>query len=173
MNGKGCICIFLGLVLCVPFVGTAVVETYNSIIFDREIGGHLKRAADANSIDLAKQELEISVKVMENWSMTSGYTSVVYTTPDEDVGFWYKNIKSCLDQMKSLPDNASQGDKDLVLMKLRQTLLDHKGGNERVTTPPGISLFPYNTTYCVVNWVSLLLGIVGGCLVFAGFVVKD
>jgi hypothetical protein len=158
--------VLIGLVCCIPFLGWAAVRGYDAIIFDRELGGHLKRAADANSIELAKQELEIVVKQMEVWKMTDGYTSIVYTTPNEDVKFWHINIKACLTQINELPPDAKQGEKDLVLMKLRQTLLDHKGGQETVTEPTGISIYPYNVGMCLWFWVSLVIGVVGiiiGC----------
>lgn len=168
---RGCLVLLCGFILCVPFVGWAVTRTYDSIIFDREIGGRLKRAADANSIELAKQELEAVVKKAEDWKITDGYTSVLYTVPSEDVGFWYKNIKTCLVQINGLSTTATQGEKDLVLMKLRQTLLDHKGGHETVTVPEGISVFPNNIAFCVWGWISALVCLVG--LVVMAAAVKD
>lgn len=157
--------VLFGLVLCLPFFAWVGIRIYNDVIFDREIGGHIKRAADANSIALAKQELEVVVAAMERRKMTDGYTSILYTTPDEDVGFWYKNIKSCLDQINALPDSAQPGERDLVLMKLRQTLLDHKGGHESITVPTGISIYPHNTAYFLFCLASIVGGILGCCIV--------
>ena len=77
----------------------------------------------------------------------------------EDVEFWYTNIKTCLTQINELPLTATQGEKDLVLMKLRQTLLDHHGGKEVVTVPEGISVFPRNLLFCRVNLLANLLSL--------------
>ncbi|MSR85432.1 hypothetical protein EXS71_03310 [Candidatus Uhrbacteria bacterium] len=38
-------------------------------------------------------------------------------------------------------------EKTNLLMKLRQTLLDHKQSGEEVTEPSGMSIFPYNVLY--------------------------
>ena len=42
-----------------------------------------------------------------------------------------------------------------MLIKLRETLLDQKGGLV-VTDPEGISVFPYNTIYAVVGLIVVL-----------------
>lgn len=160
--------IAVGILLCLPFLGWAGLRSYNSIIFNRNIGGHLKRAADSNSIELAKQELKLAIDQIEAGGLTHGYTSVLYNTPDEDVGFWCTNIKSCLNQINELPPVANQGEKDLVLMKLRQTLLDHKDGHEVETVPSGISVFPYNIAICVLGWLSAILATLGAVVVFIG-----
>jgi len=156
---KGCFCLVVGLFLCLPFVGFAAGRIINDILFDRNLGGYLKRAADANSVELAVQELEIAVKYMEANRITEGYTSIIYTTPDEDVGFWYSNIKVSLDQLKALPAKAAQGEKDMALLKLRQTLLDHNGGKEVITCPAGISVFPYNTIWAIFGCLAIFLAL--------------
>lgn len=169
-SNKGCL-VVVGFLLMLPFLGWAGARIYNEVIFDREIGGRLKRAADANSITLAKQELEAALGKMETRHMTEGYTSIIYTTPDEDVGFWYKNIKTCVQQINDLSPTATQGEQDLVLLKLRQTLLDHSGkGGEHVTVPPGICVFPHNTMFAVWLWLSSILGLVGCLCVSVPFV---
>lgn len=163
--------VVVGVVLCVPFLGWAGARIYNGIIFDREVGGHLKRAADANSIEIAKKELEVSLKAMEQWKMTEGYTSIIYTTPDEDVGFWYTNIKTCVQQINELPPTATQGEKDLVLLKLRETLLDHgKQGHESITAPDGISAFPYNLAFVVWLWLTAPIALLGAFIAVFPFV---
>jgi len=163
--------VVLGVVLCVPFLGWAGARIYNGIIFDREVGGHLKRAADANSVEIAKKELEVALKMMGQWKMTEGYTSVVYTTPDEDVGFWYNNLKTCVQQINELPPTATQGEKDLVLLKLRETLLDHgKQGHETITAPDGISVFPHNTLFVVWLWLTAPIALLGAFIAVFPFV---
>ena len=53
-------------------------------------------------------------------------------------------------------------------MKLRETLLD-QGQSISVTSPPGISIFPYNTSYAIIMMLSSILAIVG----FVGFMQPD
>lgn len=140
------------ILLLLPLFLWLAAREFCEISFDRDIGGHLKRAADANSVELAVGEIDTGIKQMEHRRLTSGYTSLLYQTPDEDIGFWYTNIKICSTQLHALPPTSTQGEKDMVLLKLRQTLLDHTGHGEKVTAPMGISIAPY-------NWIWFILGV--------------
>jgi hypothetical protein len=130
-------------------------RVYKQITFNIDCTGHLKRAADANTIELATQEMKTSVEFLTNNGLTSGYTSIVYKTPDEDVGFWY-NLKSALSELEKVNPEASQLEKSNVLMKLRETILDSKDRGVEVTEPYGISIYPHNTSYCILIISSLL-----------------
>lgn len=124
-------------------------------MFDRGCEGYLKRAADANTVALAEQNLAIAVKYAEDNGMTSGYTSIIYRTPDEDVGFWYSNLKASLEELRSITPEATQLERTNILMKLRETLLD-EGNEVKVTVPNGISIFPDNTMYAILGVLSIL-----------------
>lgn len=126
------------------------VEQWNYIQFDRGCGGYLKRAADSNSVDLAKGNLDRAVRYMRGHDLTHGYTSIFYRTPDEDIGFWYQNVRSALDQLIALPANATELEKSNMLLKLRETLLDHDSDGESVTVPSGIALYPDNALFGIL-----------------------
>ncbi|TSC58114.1 MAG: hypothetical protein Greene041619_803 [Candidatus Peregrinibacteria bacterium Greene0416_19] len=167
-SSKRLLFLLLCLLFCLPFGVWTVARSVSAILYERDCGGHLKRAADANTIELADQELAIAVRYLEANRMTEGYTSIVYTVPSEDVGFWYRNLKASLEELRKIPSDASQLEKSNVLLKLRQTLLDHKGSGEEVTNPVGISVFPHNTLYMIWAVVGLILFIVGAiCLLAA------
>lgn len=71
--------IILGLLLCMPFISYLGLAWYKAdVVFNQEIGGHMERASNANTIDLAMKEMEIVVANMEKNGYTSGYTSVIY-----------------------------------------------------------------------------------------------
>ena len=142
------------------------MRIYSDITFGIDCGGHLKRAADANSIDLAKQELATATAYLEHNQMTTGYTSTFYNDPSEDVGFWYKNLKTSLDQLEKEPATASELEKSNLLLKLRQTLLDVSSSSESVTMPSGIYIFPDNFVYACWGWCSLIA-------IVAGFLIRD
>ncbi|HWP61650.1 MAG TPA: hypothetical protein VN495_03535 [Candidatus Paceibacterota bacterium] len=147
--------------LCVlAFVGWGASRIYQNIVFDRNVSGYLKQAADANTVPLARDRLEIAIKEADRQGLTTGFTSLWYTTPDEDIGFWHTNLSAALSQLKALPDNVSQLEESNVLKKLRETLLDHGKDGEHVTVPPGISIYPYNTFYQWWWILSLLLAMV-------------
>ena len=160
--------VLLGVLLCLPFAFWGGSRVYRDVIFERQVTGRIKRAADANSVKLAKQELEAVLKFLDLGNVKEGYTSILYTTPDEDVTFWYNNLLTCYQQLKDLSVDTKQSEQDMVLMKLRQTLLDHDGGKEVVTQPKGISIFPNNTVWAFWGIFGSLLGIVGAILFMLG-----
>jgi hypothetical protein len=120
------------------------IEVVWYVQFDRGAGGYLKRAADANTIDLAERELSVALKYIESNNMTSGYTSVLYRTPDEEIGYWYENLARSAKELCDVPPDADQTLKSNVLMKLRETLTDTSSEGTVLTVPSGISKYPHN-----------------------------
>lgn len=131
----------------ISFLIWGSVRIVADIRFGIDCEGHLKRAADANSIELAKQELAVATGYLERHGMTAGYTSVLYNEPSEDVGFWFRNLRASLQRLDREPATASELEKSNLLIKLRETLLDVTSSGETVTEPSGISIFPHNALY--------------------------
>lgn len=143
------------------FGGAAIsmsgVRFYMDYKYNLDCGGHLKRAADANSVALAHQELKIAVDYLNTNKMTQGDTAIAFTTPEYDVGFWYQNLSSALKELETLSSQEKQGslsgiEQTNALIKLRESLLDH----ETVTQPPRIHLFPNHillTILPTILWV--------------------
>lgn len=132
-------------VLPVAFLATVFTL---GVKFDRECEGRLKRAADANTAEVARRELGAALAYLERAGMTEGYTSVVYRTPDEDIGFWYSNLKAAQGELEAVGESATKLEKSNVLMKLRETILDQDGqGKTVVTTPSGIAVYPHNLAF--------------------------
>lgn len=152
--------LIIAFVLCMPFGGWMTFRIVKDIQFDRNMEGHLKRAADANTVHLAEKELAVAIAYLTNNQMTSGYTSVLYNTPDEDVGFLYTNLTESLEELHRVPEGATQLETSNILIKLRETLLDY-GQSVKVTLPEGISVFPYNALYFFWGSVSMILAIIG------------
>ncbi|MFA5135297.1 MAG: hypothetical protein WC505_05965 [Patescibacteria group bacterium] len=131
------------------------VRAVCAIDFDQNCGGYLKRAADANTVETAHQELGKALKYIEAKHLTQGYTSVLWNTPDEDVGFWYHNLKSAQQELTKVTTTTTQLERSNLLLKLRETLLDKDG----ITVPDGISVYPMNT---FLWW----LGVIASLLLF-------
>jgi len=155
--------LFLSLVLLFAFFGFL---SYQELRFDQDIGGHMERAASANTIPIAIEEMKIVVKNMEARGYTEGTTSIVYSwrTPDEDIGFWYQNMKASLTELEAVPPNADQYTTSNVLMKLERTLEARSGEGSKIVVPPGITRYPNNLIYGIVFWVLLII-----CMVSALF----
>ena len=145
-------CAFLSTTL---YVGARIVR---NIQFNQHIGGHLKLAADANSISLAKRELGIALDRLHDDGTCpgSGHTSVLYRTPDEDVGFWCDNLGATLSDLQATPDDVDGLTESNQLIKVRETLLDHGDSGDAVTAPSGISVYPHNVAVAWWGWLSLL-----------------
>lgn len=129
--------------------------------FDRNCMGHLKRAANASTVELAARELSVALRYLQTNGLTRGYTSVFYKTPDEDIGHWYRNLKGALAELEDTRPDAPAAERNSLLLKLRGTILDRgSNGGDQVTVPEGISLYPHNALFGLWGVVSFVLLIV-------------
>lgn len=134
---------------------------YKYVVFEQNCGGYLKRAADANTIETAKAELDKSIKYLEENGMTKGYTSIFYRTPDEDIEFFYNNLKASSVELSKVDSTTTSLEKTNILMKLRETLLDDGEKGTTVTCPDGLSKYPSNTMYFYLGLLGIALLIMG------------
>lgn len=167
----------VGVMTIITLIGSVIYGSayfYTNINFKQDIKGHLKRAADANSVTLATSELKLALDNIDRRGYCleakratkpeelpqDCYTSAVYNTPDEDVAFWMYNLRGSYNDLKALPDDADSLTKSNALIKLRETLLD-QGQNGTVTTyPEGLARYPHNRLFGLFG----LLSIGGFCL---------
>ena len=154
--------LFIGLIALIGPVVTIV----KSIQFQQQCSGYIKQAADANTAELALSRLNTAIDYVEDHGLTSGYTSVLWRTEDENIGFWYENLKACRDELTSCLD-GTQLEKSNVLMKVRESLTDEGEKGTTLTIPSGISRYPNNLAFGIWNLISVivLLFAIGGFLV--------
>lgn len=139
---------------------------YNNVTANQTYIGYLERAARANSVELARNQLFLALRVIEREELTSGYTSIIYRTPSEDVGFWYTNLRAALAELDSVPKTSSPFEKSVLLTKIRGTLLTHGTFGDKVIYPKGISVYSTNTA--VALWIILSI-----CLCFITGILSD
>ena len=137
------------------------------IQFVRGCEGHLKRSADANTIELAREELKTAVDYLESKQLTDGSSHLFYETPKCDIGFWYTNLKASLVELESM----STRDVDSLtasnqLIKLRETLMDQGEKRAHVTMPPNIHVYPNQLAFRMMGFGSFA-GITVGSLMWA------
>jgi hypothetical protein len=169
MKTQGFIVFLVGVILCVPALGIWGVRTYDSIKFWQNCGDYLKLAADANSINIAKERLNKALDYIEKNNLTKGNSSVFFTYPENDLEIWYTNLKETQRNLTNFPEHPTEADTSTALVKLRETLLDHGEHGDRVTRPNNIHIFPYNVLLFWGSLVSLIFGIIGGFLCVLGF----
>ena len=167
------------LLSALPLVIMAIGFGILHIQYEREVGGYLKQAADANTTELAEQKLKQAIDGMDKRGICPGeakegkltfskecFTSVLWRTPDEDVGYWRENIQATYDDLHGMTpeeraDNLIESNQ---LMKVRETLLDNSGQHGvSVTAPQGISKYPNNKflAFFMTGSVLLLFGTLG------------
>lgn len=145
-------------------LGTWVtVRIVKATQFEIGCAQYIKRAADANTVETAKEELSKAISYAEKNNLTEGVASIFLHQPRNDVGYWYKNMKESYFELENLSENATSLEKTNVLMKLRETLTDDQESGVIVTLPDGISIYPYNFLYflwgllsfisCFVLWI--------------------
>ncbi len=127
-----------------------------SITFKQNCSGHLKRAANASTVELAQKELKIALDYLESNNMTSGSTHIIYATPDNDIEFWYSNIKAAYDEMKGIPPTTSLLEKTNVLKKLHESLVGSSDKGDSVIIPPRLSIYPYQIWIFLGTFIGII-----------------
>jgi len=143
------------LCLVISIIGLGV-HAINSIMFNKNCSGYIKQAADANTVELAMERLDVAIKYAESEHLTDGYTSVFYKTESDNIGFWYQNLLACRQELESCIE-SSQLEKTNVLLKVRESLTDDSDDGVKITLPKGISRYPNNLAYGILLLFSLAL----------------
>lgn len=154
---------FLALVFLVIGLICPTITIVKSIQFDQNCKGYLKQAADANSVELALERISKAIDYVEVNNLTSGYTSIIYRTEDENIEFWHKNLLTCKQELTECIE-SSQFEKTNVLMKVRESLVDQSESGTIITVPTGLSRYPNNKIFAFFNFFSLIIAFVGICL---------
>lgn len=145
--------------ITILFIASLITPTFcvvKSIQFKQNCSGYLKQAADANSPELALARLNIALDYIERHGLTDGYTSVLWRTEDENIGYWYQNLKVCQHELSDCLD-GTQLEKSNVLMKVRESLTDEGKDGTVLTIPHGISRYPDNLLLGVLRLLSYLI----------------
>jgi len=148
----------LAIVSSVLWCWWAGVRIYKGIQFDHQCEAYLKRAADANTVEIAKDNLAKAIEYAEENNLTKGIVSVFFHNPANDIGFWYDNMKACYAELDNLSEDATSLEKTNMLMKLRESLVD-TGESTSVTVPEGITVYPNNVIYFIWGWLSFIVAL--------------
>ena len=151
----------IGILLIVLGLIIPVTNIVMKIQFNQQCAGYLKQAADANTAELALERLNIAIKYVEDNNLTDGYTSVLWRTEADNIGYWYRNLEACQKELKECLD-GTQLEKSNVLMKVRESLTDSGKEGTDLTIPNGISRYPNNTGWGIgrtISYIFIILGI--------------
>ena len=152
---EGLIYILIGLILpCIVLIKSAQ--------FTQDCKGYLEQCSNANSVEMALDRLDRAVRYLERNDLTTGYTSILWKTEDENIGFWYENLQVCKQELKKAL-GATQLEQTNVLMRVRESLLKNGDKGEFLIIPDGIVKYPHNLWYGIGLWISLFLIVIGVC----------
>jgi len=127
-----------------------------AVQFELGCASFMKRAAGANTVELAKEELGKALTFARENNLTEGTVSIFLQNPSNDMGFWYRNMTAAHDELVNMPEDASQLERTNVLMKLRESLTDNTDGSSSVIVPSGISIYPNNVAYFWWSTISIV-----------------
>lgn len=148
------------IMVLLPIIIFSIVIV-KSVRMDQNCTGYLERASNANTVETATQELNKALLYLEENNLTSGYTSILWKTPDEDIEYWYNNLVASRDELLKVTNETTALEKTNVLMKLRETLTTDKGeSGTQLVYPEGISRYPSNGFFAfmmVIAFVSLIV----------------
>lgn len=156
--------LLLTIVAMLALFGWGTARVIKAISFDQNCGQYLKRAADANSIEMAKEELGIAISYAESHGLIEGTVSIFLHQPKNDIGYWYRNMKEAYKELEEVPEDTSRMEKTNILMKLRETLTDEGENGVEVTIPDGISIYPNNVSYFLWSIISFIATCIFGVL---------
>lgn len=147
---------FITTALLMASIFTIAMSFYKGYQLKQEFSGYLRQSAASNSPQLALQTLERSVNYLENHGLTSGNTSAFIEVPENDLGFFYSNLKQSRDELKTITDSTSSMEKSNVLLKLRETLITHGEKGDRVQMPDNLAFYPNQALWKVLFWAAII-----------------
>ena len=164
MTKAAAVFLVLAIIFTLPFCTWGVVRIVKANSFKINCSAYIKRAADANTVELAKTELAKAIEYAEANNLTHGIVSIILKNPQNDIGFWYENMKAAYAELEALPEDASSLEKTNVFMKLRESLTDADDDGVNITVPDGISIYPNNAMYFLWTMLSFILTCAFWCL---------
>lgn len=156
----------LSIIFAAIWIAATIWFTSMRIEFNQNCKGYLKQAADANTVELALDRLDKALSYAERKGWTDGYTSILWKTEDENIGFWYDNLKASRQEL-ILVQNSSQLEQTNVLMKLRETLTESTDNGTAITYPTGLWKYPHNGLYAVLLCIVNILGFIAFAFIVA------
>jgi hypothetical protein len=156
----------IGLLLWIPMLGWACCRIYHGVTFNQECGGYLENAAHAGTVMMALPAMDQAVSYLQSHRMTAGYTSLMWKTQDENVGYWYSNLVAARDDLDRIAqEKFSPLEESNVLMKLHQVLKVESGGGSTVRVPQGISMSPHNGAFFAWGLIGFLMAFLGSIVI--------
>lgn len=149
----------MSLLALLVFLGGSVHALVALLRFKWGCAEYLKRAADAGTAENALLNLDHALDYLEQHGLISGSTSMFVPSPQEDIGYWYRNLLAAREELRQLPANAPQPHVSSLLVRVREVVTDGGGDGREVTVPAGLATHPHNLTYAIVLTLSFVTAV--------------
>ncbi|MCL2351276.1 MAG: hypothetical protein FWC55_01960 [Firmicutes bacterium] len=151
----------LAILFTLVFIAWAIIRITAYYQFSVGCGQYLRRAATANSISLAASNLDSAIQYLEDRNLTSGQVSIFLKQPQNDITYWYSNLKSAQTGLQNMKSDATQLEVSNELMKIKESLISTTSDGEALILPEGIEIYPHNG---LLFWMSLIGGVLAAAL---------
>ena len=150
---------FLTIAIVFTFVWVAwgTARSVKDVQFARDCTRYLQTAVDVDNVETAKEELSKAIQYAEEHNLTEGVVSIFFNRSKNDIGMWYKNMKTAHEKLENLPEDATENEKANILMQLGETLTTNGQNGRFVTVPEGIFVYPNNVAYFWWGLISFML----------------
>lgn len=145
-----------GVFATVVFLAWGAIRVYAAVTYNIAIENHISRAASSPNPTVAIEELDVAIKGAAERGLTSGNTGIIFTYPNNDLGFWYRRLVDSRQILAALPPNDSALEISNTMIRVHETLIGSDKNGQKIIEPNGISVFPHNVALAWMAWVSLL-----------------
>jgi hypothetical protein len=102
----------------------------------------------------------VALSYIEENKWTNGWTYIFIKSPSTDLGFWYNNLRASRDELKALPNISTQLERSNMLMKLRESIIEH-GGKDSIRYPDHLPFYPNSGFWILMKIGALLFSCIG------------
>jgi hypothetical protein len=161
---------FVGLTGALLGIILLMAPVIKSFGFSWNCEEYLKRAADSASPEKCGEQLDLALKYAKDNGLTTGNTGIIFSTPSNDISFWYENLVKAREALKEVENTGTESkttalERSNVLIRVRETLLDGK----EVTLPAAISFYPHVLLMHILLWSGLIVGFLGCIIILASW----
>lgn len=155
------------IILIVPFFGWAITRIVKDQRFDDNCTYHIQQGLSSNDLTYSSSEIELAIAYLETNHLTSGYTTIAGKDQSEDLALFNSTLRKKYIYINFLKEKTPEEIKKYEeFYELRNFSTPGRQSLPAVSVyvPSGISVYPYNTSYMIWMFISIIfaaLGIIG------------
>ncbi|MFC3813303.1 hypothetical protein [Lacihabitans lacunae] len=149
----------LGIVLILICILIYRSRYQKESILNQKVTNNLTKAVNASTKEIASEELTKTLTYLKSKKLTKGFTSIMWKTKNEDIGYWYENLEASKRKLQP-QKSANRLENTLALKKLNEAIMD-TGKKTRPIVPEGLAVYPNNKQWAFLMTIATLMAIIG------------